>query len=83
MITAPGLVRPRRSIPILFYSTINLIRQSQTTGRSSSLYPRIDLCNNQLERYVDYAYHLKESVKASTFTEQIVNHNKNMSERWA
>ena len=67
--------------PILFYSTINLIRQERRNYGPDALllYPRIDLCNNQLERYVDYAYHLKESVKASTFTEQIVGyHNKNM-----
>lgn len=62
--------------PILFYSTINLLRQSHLRYGPDALllYPRIDLCNNQLERYVDYAYHLKESIRDSSATEQILSY---------
>ncbi len=62
--------------PILFYSTVNLLRQShQKYGPDALLvYPRIDLCNNQLERYVYYAYHLKRSILSSNLTEQILTY---------
>lgn len=62
--------------PILFYSTVNLLRQSHREYGPDALlvYPRIDLCNNQLERYVKYAYHLKESILSSNSTEQILTY---------
>ena len=61
--------------PILFYATINLLRQkAQSYGPDAILvYPRIDLCNNQLERYMWYAHCLKESVNASSKTAEIFN----------
>ncbi|MDA7618221.1 DEAD/DEAH box helicase [Verrucomicrobia bacterium] len=60
--------------PILFYSTINLLRKrARAYGPDALLlYPRIDLCNNQLERYLFYAHCLKESVNASSKTVQIL-----------
>jgi|TARA_B100000315_G_C14592669_1_gene596789 hypothetical protein len=62
--------------PILFYATINLLRQrSRLFGPDAILvYPRIDLCNNQLERYLWYAHCLKESVIASPRTEAILDY---------
>jgi len=62
--------------PILFYATINLLRQrSRLFGPDAILvYPRIDLCNNQLERYLWYVHCLKESVNASQKTEGILNY---------
>lgn len=60
--------------PILFYATINLLRQkSRAYGPDAILvYPRIDLCNNQLERYLWYAHCLKESVLSSPRTNDIL-----------
>ena len=62
--------------PILFYATINLLRQrSRLFGPDAILvYPRVDLCNNQLERYLWYAHCLKESVIASPRTEAILDY---------
>jgi hypothetical protein len=61
--------------PILFYATINLLRQkSQSFGPDAILvYPRIDLCNNQLERYLWYAHCLKQAVNASAKTDEILD----------
>lgn len=60
--------------PILFYATINLLRQKpRSYGPDAILvYPRIDLCNNQLERYLWYAHCLKSAVKNSPRTEEIL-----------
>lgn len=62
--------------PILFYATINLLRQRlRSFGPDAILvYPRIDLCNNQLERYLWYAYCLKESVNSSPKTAAILEY---------
>jgi len=50
-----------------------LIRQIKDFAPDAILvYPRIDLCNNQLERYLWYAHCLKEAVNASTKTEEIL-----------
>jgi hypothetical protein len=62
--------------PILFYATINLLRQKQRSFGPDAIlvYPRIDLCNNQLERYLWYAHCLKESVLASPRTAAVLDY---------
>lgn len=62
--------------PILFYATINLLRHnSRVFGPDAILvYPRIDLCNNQLERYLWYAHCLKASVNAAQRTASVLEY---------
>jgi hypothetical protein len=62
--------------PILFFSLINLVRQRprRKSGPDAVLlYPRIDLCNNQLERYLWYAFNLKKAVEAAAETSQFLD----------
>jgi hypothetical protein len=65
--------------PILFYSTVNLLRQThQSYGPDAVMvYPRIDLCNDQLERYMWYAHCLKTAVNLSPNTDLILNFKSN------
>ncbi|MCP4611715.1 MAG: DEAD/DEAH box helicase [Planctomycetes bacterium] len=62
--------------PILFYSTINLLRHRHNSYGPDAIlvYPRIDLCNNQLERYLWYAHCLKEAVVNSPRTIDILDY---------
>lgn len=51
--------------PVLFFSLINLIRKGNRKKAGPDaifLYPRIDLCNNQLERCLKYIHCLRESI---------------------
>ncbi|MGV8118913.1 MAG: DEAD/DEAH box helicase [Candidatus Xenobiia bacterium LiM19] len=63
--------------PVLFFSLINLIRKGNRKRAGTDaifLYPRIDLCNNQLERCLWYIHCLRESIKECDEYQEYLNY---------
>ncbi|MFX0195355.1 MAG: DEAD/DEAH box helicase [Candidatus Hodarchaeota archaeon] len=63
--------------PILFFSLINLVRKRPRRYGPDAifLYPRIDLCNDQLERCLWYAFNLKKALEETTETSEFLDNS--------